>query len=188
MQHWVLIPTPGNPKGLLQNHLPSRAPGKWWRWSSLTVATMAPREVSPGRIFSNKTVLHYTRRPSHRPPHPDPLSAKSEGAWPPESPLKWGLLGSLALYSFAVGSELAAHQAGSWNSLLDYHHRASTYSVHGILQATILEWVAIPFSRRSSWCRDQTGVSCIAGRVFTFWATKEAISLSFTFPFIALFS
>ena len=45
-------------------------------------------------------------------------------------------------------------------------------SVHGILQARILEWVAIPFSRGYSrpW-RDQTQVCCIAGRFFTVWAT-----------------
>ena len=36
-------------------------------------------------------------------------------------------------------------------------------SVHGILQARILEWVAIPFSRGSFWPRDRTPVSCIAG-------------------------
>ena len=36
-------------------------------------------------------------------------------------------------------------------------------SVHGVLQARILEWVAIPFSRRSSQSRDWTWVSCIAG-------------------------
>ena len=47
-------------------------------------------------------------------------------------------------------------------------------SVHGILKARILEWVAIPFSRGSSWPRDQTQVSCIAGRCFTIWATREA--------------
>ena len=39
--------------------------------------------------------------------------------------------------------------------------------IHGILQARILEWVAIVFSRRSSQPRDQTPVSCIAGRFFT---------------------
>ena len=39
-------------------------------------------------------------------------------------------------------------------------------SVHGILQARILEWVAVPFSRGSSQPRDQTQVSCIAGRFF----------------------
>ena len=43
-------------------------------------------------------------------------------------------------------------------------------SAHGILQARILEWVAIPFSRGSSWPRDQTQVSCISGRLFTIWA------------------
>ena len=43
-----------------------------------------------------------------------------------------------------------------------------------ILQARILEWVAFPFSRGSSQPRDQTQVSCIAGRFFTSWATREA--------------
>ena len=38
--------------------------------------------------------------------------------------------------------------------------------VHGILQARILEWVAISFSRGSSQPRDRTQVSCIAGRHF----------------------
>ena len=46
-------------------------------------------------------------------------------------------------------------------------------SVHGILQARILEWVAIPFSRGSSWSRDWTGVSCIAGKFSTVWAIRE---------------
>ena len=46
-------------------------------------------------------------------------------------------------------------------------------SVHGILQARILEWVAIPFSRGSSRPKDQTQVSCIAGRFFTIRATRE---------------
>ena len=47
-------------------------------------------------------------------------------------------------------------------------------SVHGILQASILEQVAIPFSRGSSPLRDRTQVSCIAGRFFTFWNTRKA--------------
>ena len=48
------------------------------------------------------------------------------------------------------------------------------YTVHGILQARILEWVAFPFSRGSSQPRDQTQVSHIAGRFFTSWATRES--------------
>ena len=57
------------------------------------------------------------------------------------------------------------------------HHAPSTLpgsSVHGILQARTLKWVAIPFSRGSSWARDQTWVSCITCRFFTTWTTREA--------------
>ena len=48
-------------------------------------------------------------------------------------------------------------------------------SVHRIFRARTLEWVAISFSRGSSRHRDRTSVSCIAGRVFTVWATREAL-------------
>ena len=48
------------------------------------------------------------------------------------------------------------------------------YTVHGILQTRILEWVAFLFSRGSSQPRDQTQVSHIVGRFFTSWATEEA--------------
>ena len=48
------------------------------------------------------------------------------------------------------------------------------YTVHGILQARILEWVAVPFSRGSSQPRDWTQVFLIAGGFFTSWATREA--------------
>ena len=48
------------------------------------------------------------------------------------------------------------------------------FSVDGILQARILEGVAIPFSGGSSQPKDWTWVSCIAGRFFTYWATREA--------------
>ena len=47
------------------------------------------------------------------------------------------------------------------------------YTVHGILQARILEWVAFPFS--SSQPRDRTQVSRIAGGFFTNWAIREII-------------
>ena len=47
-------------------------------------------------------------------------------------------------------------------------------SVHGILQARILEWVTISFSKGSSWPRDRTRVSRIGGRCFNLWATREA--------------
>ena len=48
------------------------------------------------------------------------------------------------------------------------------YTVHGILQASILEWVAFPFSRGSSQPRDWTQFSSILCRFFTSWAKREA--------------
>ena len=61
-------------------------------------------------------------------------------------------------------------------------------SVHGVLQARILEWVAMPSSRGSSWPKDWTRVSCIAGGFFTaeppgkpsFWSTwKQQVEVIF---------
>ena len=55
------------------------------------------------------------------------------------------------------------------------------YTVHGILQARILEWVAVFFSRGSSWPRNQSQVSCMEGEYFTSWATSEAWDLLWIF-------
>ena len=60
-----------------------------------------------------------------------------------------------------------------WNSM-DCSQPGS--SVHGVLLARIFEWVAMPFSRGSSWPRDPTRVSCVAAGCFTFWATREVHS------------
>ena len=61
------------------------------------------------------------------------------------------------------------------------------YTVHGILQARILKWVAFPFSRGPSQPRDWIKLSGIAGRFFTNWATREAwmflIASSLFLPF-----
>ena len=65
-------------------------------------------------------------------------------------------------------------------------------SIHGLLQTRILEWVAISFSRGSSWPRDQTPVSCIAGRHFNLWAIREVLeeisSLSHSIVFLYFFA
>ena len=56
------------------------------------------------------------------------------------------------------------------------------YTDHGILQARILEWGAIPLSRGSSQPRDQTQVSCIAGGFFISWAMhlKDQLKRKYT--------
>ena len=52
-------------------------------------------------------------------------------------------------------------------------YNSMDYTVHEILQARKLEWVAFPFSRGSSWSRNLTGISRIAGGFFTYWAIRE---------------
>ena len=76
--------------------------------------------------------------------------------------------------STAVVVVLVAQSCPTLCDPMDYS--PPDFSVQGILQARILEWGAIPFSRGYSRPRDQTHVSCvsgIAGRFFTIWATRE---------------
>ena len=81
-------------------------------------------------------------------------------------------LAEVWLYLFAlsvvVSHSVVSNSATSWT--VAYHAPLSM----GILQARILEHVAIPFSRESSWPRDGTQVSCIAGWFFTVWAKRKA--------------
>ena len=56
------------------------------------------------------------------------------------------------------------------------HCRQIPYQLNHQRSPRILEWVAYPFFKGSSWPRNQTGVSCIAGGFFTSWATREAIT------------
>ena len=58
-------------------------------------------------------------------------------------------------------------------------------SVHEILQVRILKWVAIPFSRGSSWPRDWTWISWTAGRSFSIQARREAHSLQGRLLYVA---
>ena len=57
------------------------------------------------------------------------------------------------------------------------HCRQILYHLSHQGSTRILEWVVYPFSRGSSWHRNQTEVSCIAGRFVTSWATREALFL-----------
>ena len=59
-------------------------------------------------------------------------------------------------------------------------------SVHGFFQARILQWVAISFSKGSSWPRDQTCVSCIGRQILYHWATWEAMVKNMSYSGINL--
>ena len=61
-------------------------------------------------------------------------------------------------------------------------------SVYGILQARILEWVAISFSRGSSPPIDRTLVSHLVGGFFTIWDTREALLIDYCYGNICLSS
>ena len=92
-------------------------------------------------------------------------------------PLPWLFLGSL-IHTSLVSSQrpqllwvcLCALVPHSCPALLCYGLESACLFCHGILQARILEWVAVPFSRGSSQPRDRTQVSCIAGGFFALWA------------------
>ena len=87
--------------------------------------------------------------------------------------LKWS--GTLLVKNLIQIMEVKVLVAQSCPTLcdpMDYSPPGS--SVHEILQARILEWVAMPSSRGSSRARDWTQVSCIPGRFFTIWATRKA--------------
>ena len=62
------------------------------------------------------------------------------------------------------------------------YHRPPGSSVHGILQARILQWAAMPYSRTSSQPGNRTQVSCTAGRFFTICANRAALYPLNTFP------
>ena len=72
---------------------------------------------------------------------------------------------------YSAVKDLVVQSSPTLCSLIDCSPPGS--SVHRFLQARILQWVPISFSRGSFPPRDQTWVSSIAGRFFTLWATKE---------------
>ena len=61
-----------------------------------------------------------------------------------------------------------------FNFLPPHGQRNNGLQPMGILQARILEWIAVCFSKGFSQLKDWVQVSCIAGRLFTSWATREA--------------
>ena len=82
----------------------------------------------------------------------------------------------LQIFLFPLTCESVSSSVAS-NSLWHYGLYPPGSSVHGILQVRTGEWVAVPFSRGSSRPVDWTWVSCIAGRFFTIWVTRNATNM-----------
>ena len=97
--------------------------------------------------------------------------------WPPwavtyQASLSMGMLQASILKLVACpppGDHLTS--GSNWGLL---HWRQILYHLSHQGSPWILEWVAYPFPKGSSWPWNQTGVSCIAGRFFTSWAIREA--------------
>ena len=95
------------------------------------------------------------------------LSLRLVFTWRPRRKGSWDFLQPPAV----LGLALKVLFAQSCLTLFDPMDGIPSDSVHRILQARMLAWAAISFSRGSSWPRDQIQVSCIVGRLLTVWAT-----------------
>ena len=119
------------------------------------------------RVFSSESVLHI-RRPK--------IGVSVSASVLPLNIQDWfpsGWTGLISLQSKGLSRVF---------SKTLYSSPWTLYS-HGILQARILVWGAVPFSRGSSQLRDRTQVSHIAGGFFTSWATQEAYNYWYTSEF-----
>ena len=146
--------------------------GQWWwrKWPSPDVLRQHSGEA--------------TKRPISGTPHSEPLGWMSSHQF---TCLPWASVHSTTLFNFVlcyvkgegrvVYGLTQGHPTHVICSVMSNSVTPWTVtSVHGILQARILEWVAIAFSRGSSLVRDWTWVNWtrIADRFFTIWATREA--------------
>ena len=83
-------------------------------------------------------------------------------------------------YNYNTTTMQISHVLSCSTAVPTMSYSLQSSSVHGIIQARILEWVAMPSFRGSSWPRSWTCISCVsctAGRFFTHWATWEAINV-----------
>ena len=100
------------------------------------------------------------------------ISSRSFSASLPPGPRSKLTLAFGVLSLEPSGLKVTLVKAPKWKLLSPVWLFATPWTVHGILQAKILEWVAFFFSRGSSKPRDQTQVSRIAGGFFTSWVYK----------------
>ena len=98
------------------------------------------------------------------------------------SVLAWRIPGTAAWWAAIYGV------AQSQTRLKRLSSSSRTNTIHGILEARILEWVAFPFSRGSSQSKDQTCISCIAGRSFTAEPLGKPIRLCMLLLLLSCFS
>ena len=105
-------------------------------------------------------------------------------------PKKWWLVPRKRLYHLSLYTHTHTHTLSFQSSptlCSPMDCRPPGFSVHGILEGRILEWIAMPSSRASSWLRDQTRISCIAGRFFTAEPRGKPVYMGFTGVYICIY-
>ena len=157
-------------------------------WPSHKRAIAAAAAAAAKSLQSCPTLCDPMDGSPPRSPIPGILQARTWSGLPFPSPMheseKWKWSRSVVPYSSQPHGLQLTRLLRPWNfpgksTGVGCHCLLRTdYTVHGILQARMLEWVAFPYSRGSSQPRDQTQVSRIAGRFFTSWATREAYPFS----------
>ena len=114
------------------------------------------------KAYLFKCITELTRKQIHA--NQNQSGSRNAGKW------RFALRISATPWKWKIG-----HHSVEFDSLWTHGlYSPPGFSVYGILQARILEWVAVPFSRGSSQPKDRTQVSHIAGRFFTVWASREA--------------
>ena len=146
---------------------------KWW-WESLRKPCRKPSWEHP-LIYRPGSSSAQTPNPSLGRVFPvHPLTASVYITFPCEFPIPQGSTHNLLLFwSSPQVTVLVTQPCPTLWDPMDCSLPGPF--VHGILQARILEWVGIPFSRGSSLPRDWTWVPCMVGRFFTVWATRETL-------------
>ena len=136
-------------------------------------STVIPLSVSGEIFLISKTKVHYGEGNGTPLQYSCLENSMDGGAW----------------WATVHGVTKSRHDWATSLSLFTFMHwRRKWLLLHGIFQARVLEWIAISFSRGSSWPRNRTWVSCTAGRCFIVWATREAVIYkAFIKPIIKLF-
>ena len=93
----------------------------------------------------------------------------------PQAPLSMGNSLGKNTGVGAIPFSRESSQPRDWTQVS--HRKLILYQLNQKGSPRILEWVAYPFSSRSSWPRNRTGISWIADGFFTSWDTKEVLSL-----------
>ena len=145
-------------------------PSPWWRITKVHLKTILPCLKSlEGFLAAHRTVWPWQMR------SPGSVSLKQYFHEFPSITLNFqDFLRCSLFYSYMILLKCGCVKvAQSCPTLCD----PMDYTVQGILQGRILQWVAFPFSRGSSQPRGRNQVSHIAGGFFTSWATRKPVIL-----------